>query len=89
MRARGEREILGSILPGGAPLHCDNCDESEAVTTRCVDCRHFLCATCTAAHARAKGTKAHEALPLAAIVPQARARRASRALSQTALPPMA
>lgn len=66
---RGEKAIAASYLPGAAPLRCDNCDEGDAVTTRCLDCRAFFCAACTTAHARTKVTKEHESYPLALIVP--------------------
>ncbi|XP_078603237.1 E3 ubiquitin-protein ligase TRIM45-like [Branchiostoma floridae x Branchiostoma japonicum] len=40
-------------------IHCTNCDESKAATSRCSECAEFLCTRCESAHRVVKATKGH------------------------------
>ena len=44
---------------------CDECDEGNPATHRCLTCALYLCAVCQAQHARAKATKDHPTQTLA------------------------
>ena len=45
-------------------LHCTNCEDEAAATSRCLDCAEFLCSNCVLAHRRIRVTKDHRILSL-------------------------
>lgn len=45
-------------------LHCTNCEDEAAATSRCLECAEFLCSNCVLAHRRIRVTKDHRILSL-------------------------
>ncbi|XP_038054602.1 E3 ubiquitin-protein ligase TRIM71-like [Patiria miniata] len=56
------------LLEGqGSDIKCQNCDEENQATSRCMDCDNFLCQECQKAHERMTFMKSHKIYTLAQL----------------------
>ncbi|XP_038058831.1 transcription intermediary factor 1-alpha-like [Patiria miniata] len=63
-----EVNVYEKLLEGQrSDIKCQACDEENQAVSRCMDCDHFLCNECQAAHRRVTLTKSHQIYTLAQL----------------------
>ncbi|XP_038058832.1 uncharacterized protein LOC119730131 [Patiria miniata] len=63
-----EVNVYEKVLEGQrSDIKCQACDEENQAVSRCMDCDHFLCKECQAAHRRLPSIKSHQIYTLAQL----------------------